>query len=215
MINQFTYNNIAVTVNDDKDAAYIEFDDIKYPSNKRRFKLLNFEADFNTQTIKTVFEDQVIDPTNNQVIQKSIVKRTMQQPYFDTFYSLNYNLSIGTISVRGCLNNQLENMKSFFGEPVTCYDFFNEYKFFKPIQMSVTYTSEDQGNDATITVTIPNSEGNTYQYSIDGVTFQASNVFEGLVNSVYMVYVKDVTQSTSLGFDVVKTKTITVGDDLI
>jgi len=45
-------------------------------------------------------------------------------------------------------------------------------------------------NNGTITVT-PNGGVGPYQYSLDGVTWQSSNVFTGLLGGTYTVYVKD------------------------
>lgn len=45
-------------------------------------------------------------------------------------------------------------------------------------------------NNGSITVT-PNGGVGPYQYSLDGVTWQSSNVFSGLASGTYTVYVKD------------------------
>jgi gliding motility-associated-like protein len=45
--------------------------------------------------------------------------------------------------------------------------------------------------DGTITVTNPTGGAAPYQYSIDGITFQASNVFTGLAENNYTVIIRD------------------------
>lgn len=59
------------------------------------------------------------------------------------------------------------------------------------------------GNDGTITATATNGTA-PYQYSIDGVNFQTSNVFTGLAVGPYTITLKD-----ALGFTDVKTISIT------
>ena len=47
------------------------------------------------------------------------------------------------------------------------------------------------GNTGTITVTPPSIGTPPYQYSLDGVTWQASNVFSGLIAGTYTVYYRE------------------------
>jgi gliding motility-associated-like protein len=57
-------------------------------------------------------------------------------------------------------------------------------------------------NDGTITATATNGTS-PYQYSIDGVNFQSSNIFNGLVAGTYTITLKD-----ALGFTTAETVTI-------
>lgn len=53
-----------------------------------------------------------------------------------------------------------------------------------------TNVSCNGGNNGTITVTVNNGVS-PYQYSLDGVNFQAGNIFSGLAAGNYTVYVRD------------------------
>jgi hypothetical protein len=47
------------------------------------------------------------------------------------------------------------------------------------------------GNDGTITISSVSGGTGTIQYSKDGITFQSSNIFSGLMAGTYIVQVKD------------------------
>jgi len=55
--------------------------------------------------------------------------------------------------------------------------------------VSISLFNTPSGGNATINVT--NVSGLTLQYSLDNVTFQSSNVFNGLIVGSYTIYVKD------------------------
>ncbi len=57
----------------------------------------------------------------------------------------------------------------------------------------VTWTNETLpgANDGTITVSAPMGGSGVYEYSIDGVNWQAGNVFNGLAPGNYDVYIRD------------------------
>lgn len=55
--------------------------------------------------------------------------------------------------------------------------------------ISVSLFNTPSGANATVSVS--NTYGLTLQYSLDNVTWQSSNIFNGLVNDTYTIYVKD------------------------
>ena len=58
---------------------------------------------------------------------------------------------------------------------------------------TVTWTNETLpgANDGTITVSAPSGGSGAYEYSIDGVNWQASGIFNGLAPGNYDVYIRD------------------------
>jgi gliding motility-associated-like protein len=58
---------------------------------------------------------------------------------------------------------------------------------------TVTYTNETfpGANDGTITVSAPSGGSGTYEYSIDGISWQTSGSFAGLTPGIYTVYIRD------------------------
>ncbi len=67
-----------------------------------------------------------------------------------------------------------------------------------PIYVTATTTPVTSGS-ANGTITAIASGGTApYQYSLDGITYQASNVFTGLTTGVYIVYVQDANGCTAV-----------------
>lgn len=62
-----------------------------------------------------------------------------------------------------------------------------------PLLSIVNATIEivDAPTGATVTVTMSNSDGLLLEYSLDNITWQSSNLFSGLANDYYTVYIKD------------------------
>lgn len=68
-------------------------------------------------------------------------------------------------------------------QPLTLPDALNE--------SNVNINIVTSPNGGTVTVDVNNTNGLTLQYSLDGVTWQSSNMFSGLASGSYTVHVKD------------------------
>jgi gliding motility-associated-like protein len=67
-------------------------------------------------------------------------------------------------------------------------------------ELSAPYTCNTNG---TITVTGVSGGNPPYEYSIDGVNFQASNVFNGLTQGTYTIIIRDINICTAVTNDIV------------
>lgn len=73
-------------------------------------------------------------------------------------------------------------------------DEYTERIFSTPPLLSIansTIEIVDAPTGATVTVTMSNSDGLLLEYSLDNISWQSSNLFSGLANDDYTVYIKD------------------------
>lgn len=146
MTYQFTFNNINVNVDDSKDNPSVWFQDTTYLSNIRKFTLVDFRVNYDRKVITTFFKDEILDTATSLPIRSNINEHTSLEnktgmSYFDIFYSLPAS-SIGLISTRACINNILERLIPIFGEEIPCFNFFDNYTFYNPIELTAVSTPE-------------------------------------------------------------------------
>ncbi len=61
-----------------------------------------------------------------------------------------------------------------------------------------TNPSTCNSTDGTITISSVSGGSGNYQFSLDGITYQLGNLFSGLTNGSYTIYIKDVTASCQI-----------------
>jgi hypothetical protein len=220
MIYNFIYNGINVSV--DTDAQKISYIEPPFENVRTVWYSKSFCADDKDKTIMATFESWKED-SNGVVIPSTFgVKTTLNKNttltetgvgQYDFFNSLQTGArSIGDIANHARLNNLLESLVDTFGDKIPCFNPYSipAWSFFHPIQLQlastpVTYVDEVAQTDGTITATVVNQvAGLTYEYSLDGATYQSSNVFTGLSRGNYNVYARSTTEL------VPRVKTITV-----
>ncbi len=64
--------------------------------------------------------------------------------------------------------------------------------------INITNETTAGANDGTATIVTSDTLGLTYEYSLDGITYQVSNVFTGLLPGNYLIYVKGSSAQGSL-----------------
>lgn len=191
----FTYNGVVTTVSDTKDNEYISFQDTVATNNTRVYRYRGITTDNATKRITIVFSNELVDTVT---VAATNWRYSVGSEWYDYYYSIVPTIAIGTVTVRACINTLLGTLTSIYGEPLSCFSATHNHQFFHPIQASIT-------EDGVLQVVIGNSiPGHTYQYSLDGITWQDVSVTQPIAAGTYVFTIKDVTESALRGFDVIK-----------
>lgn len=210
MTYSFTYNNIEVFI----DTAKLTISFINPPIKGvfSRYHCPTFTVNSSNQTITVVIftsvtdvDGTVIPQTTTKKVERVYSNSTLNSigiGVFDYFYNLSpvNGKSFGEITDLAKLNNQLEEMTEIFGAKIPCFNPYNNWSFYHPLEL--VYTKVDESGedleDGEIEININNTfNAIDLEYSIDGgSTWQSQNRFTSLSPGLYTIMTRDRTELT-------------------
>ncbi len=166
-----------------------------------------------TQSTRTSTSDDILTQTNGgstgglddrfdlQFHEANISTGSNDVAYVNGSYDVLGNTSIlneSALSGNSPIKTQLHLMSDHYPVIAKYNLFYPNACTPAPVIASVTTDCTGGAGTGTITVNASIANGNTLQYSINGVNFQTSNVFTGLNDGVYSVYVMDPVNNCSI-----------------
>lgn len=205
MIYQFIFNSVQVAI--DTVTRTISHKEEGLTGVTRKYRVGDYRQDPESKSI-VVTNYTWLEDVNGNIIavenqKKPIIraynrthKTSQGQIIFDFFAGLVSDLSLLELTTLATANNQLENMKEVFIESVPCFNPYNNWAFFYPVQLlnnGVDIQKVDESsldaNNGLIVLNVGNKvDGYSYEYSIDGgTTWSTSGTFTNLTPAEYTV----------------------------
>ena len=212
-IKTFNFNNRDVTINLELRNNYSQWADNNVANAFLRHMFESVIPSSRDNVIGVRFFEQLVDTNGNLINGTSIPKSWTEGAinehisWYDHFATYIHNQEPEKFQAKVSLNALFQRLKNYFGEGITLFSASNEYAFRRPIQLSLDNSIANQVTASVLSNPLLSHE---YEYSLNGGDFSATAVFTDLPTGTHEVEVWDKTESTEVGFDVKKKKTVQV-----